>query len=1003
VITQPTCSVPTGSVVVSGLPSSGTWTITATPGGSTYTGTGTSYTVSGLAPSTTYSFTVSNSYGCVSLSTSNVVINAIPGAPILGGSTSVCIGSTANVTPSTGGTWTSSNPAIATITNAGLVTGVTAGTVTLTFTQTSTGCSNTMSFTVHALTSCSISGTTGPVCLGSSNNFSAPSGMTTYNWSISGNGTIFGSSSSQNVTVIAGIICNVPFTLILTITNSNGCTSTCQTIVNVNDTTAPTITGTLTATNVEGCGVSAAPAAVTTVAALEALTGNPAISDNCTADGSLVVSSTQSSTGTCPIVITRVYTITDACGNFSTINHTINVDDNTNPTITGTITTTNVEGCGVSAAPAAVTTVAALEALTGNPAISDNCTADASLVVSSTQSSTGTCPIVITRTYTITDACGNFSTINHTINVDDNTNPTITGTITTTNVEGCGVSAAPAAVTTVAALEALTGNPSITDNCTSDGSLVVSSTQTSTGTCPIVITRVYTITDACGNFSTINHTINVDDNTNPTASNPAPIIVDCSADVPTPDVSSVTDEADNCTLIPTVTWLSDVSNGNSNPETITRSFTITDDCGNSVVVQQTITALYDFIPSPTGNENQQVCVGSSLSDLVVYNTIGFTSIYWYDSNDSLNGNLLPNSTILVDGTTYYAFQGNGSCALGLPVQVEVFADIPAPTGDPTQTYCDTEGLTFADAAVFNTTGFDGIYWYADAAQTTPIDPTTVVTTGTYYAFQGVGACADALAVSFTLVADIPAPTGDPTQTYCDTEGLTFADAAVFNTTGFDGIYWYADAAQTTPIDPTTVVTTGTYYAFQGVGACADALAVSFTLVADIPAPTGDPTQTYCDTEGLTFADAAVFNTTGFDGIYWYADAAQTTPIDPTTVVTTGTYYAFQGVGACADALAVSFTLVADIPAPTGDPTQTYCDTEGLTFADAAVFNTTGFRRYLLVCRCSANHSDRSDHCGYHRYVLCVPRSRRLCGCLGGELYFGSGHPGSNGRPHSNLL
>jgi uncharacterized ParB-like nuclease family protein len=299
--------------------------------------------------------------------------------------------------------------------------------------------------------------------------------------------------------------------------------------------------------------------------------------------------------------------------------------------------------------------------------------------------------------------------------------------------------------------------------------------------------------------------------------------------------------------------------------------------------------------------------------------------------------------------------------------------------------------------------FDGIYWYADAAQTTPIDPTTVVTTGTYYAFQGVGACADALAVSFTLVADIPAPTGDPTQTYCDTEGLTFADAAVFNTTGFDGIYWYADAAQTTPIDPTTVVTTGTYYAFQGVGACADALAVSFTLVADIPAPTGDPTQTYCDTEGLTFADAAVFNTTGFDGIYWYADAAQTTPIDPTTVVTTGTYYAFQGVGACADALAVSFTLVADIPAPTGDPTQTYCDTEGLTFADAAVFNTTGFDGiYWYADAAQTTPIDPTTVVTTGTYYA-FQGSRRLCGCLGGELYFGSGHPGSNGRPHSDLL
>ncbi|MBK6783585.1 MAG: hypothetical protein IPG79_07385 [Saprospiraceae bacterium] len=47
-ITQPTCSNSTGSVVLNGLPSSGTWTITRSPGNVTYTGTGTSYTVTGL-------------------------------------------------------------------------------------------------------------------------------------------------------------------------------------------------------------------------------------------------------------------------------------------------------------------------------------------------------------------------------------------------------------------------------------------------------------------------------------------------------------------------------------------------------------------------------------------------------------------------------------------------------------------------------------------------------------------------------------------------------------------------------------------------------------------------------------------------------------------------------------------------------------------------------------------------------------------------------------------
>ncbi|MCK7533514.1 MAG: hypothetical protein MZV63_22015 [Marinilabiliales bacterium] len=59
----------------------------------------------------------------------------------------------------------------------------------------------------------------------------------------------------------------------------------------------------------------------------------------------------------------------------------------------------------------------------------------------------GTCPIVITRTYTVRDACNNSTTAVHTINIDDNTSPLITGSISTSNIEGCNVGSAPAAVT----------------------------------------------------------------------------------------------------------------------------------------------------------------------------------------------------------------------------------------------------------------------------------------------------------------------------------------------------------------------------------------------------------------------------------------------------------------------------------------------------------------------------------------------------------------------------
>jgi M6 family metalloprotease-like protein len=76
-ITQPTCTVATGSVILSGLPASGTWTLTRTPGGTTTSGTGTSTAISGLAAGT-YTYTVTNESLCTSVASANIVINAKP-------------------------------------------------------------------------------------------------------------------------------------------------------------------------------------------------------------------------------------------------------------------------------------------------------------------------------------------------------------------------------------------------------------------------------------------------------------------------------------------------------------------------------------------------------------------------------------------------------------------------------------------------------------------------------------------------------------------------------------------------------------------------------------------------------------------------------------------------------------------------------------------------------------------------------------------------------------
>ena len=150
-ITQPTCSVATGSVVISGLPATGTWTLTRSPGGVTTTGTGTSTTISDLSAGT-YTYTVTNAEGCTSVPSGNIVINAVPNAPaapVVGAITQpTCIVATGSVVlsglPATG-TWTlTRSPGGVTTTGTGTsttISGLSAGTYTYTVTN-AEGCTS---------------------------------------------------------------------------------------------------------------------------------------------------------------------------------------------------------------------------------------------------------------------------------------------------------------------------------------------------------------------------------------------------------------------------------------------------------------------------------------------------------------------------------------------------------------------------------------------------------------------------------------------------------------------------------------------------------------------------------------------------------------------------------------------------------------------------------------------------------------------------------------------
>ena len=141
----------TGTVSLGATASAGTINWYGTLTGGTLLGTGTSFTTPAISATTTYYVDATNDCGTTAARTAIVAtVNALP---VVSAPVSVNVGSTVTLSPTSGGTWTSSDQSIAMVTDAGVVTGLSAGTATFTFTDTITGCSaTTSSITVTATT-----------------------------------------------------------------------------------------------------------------------------------------------------------------------------------------------------------------------------------------------------------------------------------------------------------------------------------------------------------------------------------------------------------------------------------------------------------------------------------------------------------------------------------------------------------------------------------------------------------------------------------------------------------------------------------------------------------------------------------------------------------------------------------------------------------------------------------------------------------------------------------
>ena len=227
-ITGPTTVCIGGSSTLADTATGGTWASSNTAVATVGTTTG---IVTGIASGdATISYTKASG-SCTAMSTISVNV----GSPVaaITGPNSVCTGTVITLADAnTGGTWASSATAKATVNSSGVVTGVAAGTATISYTATNTCGTNTVTYPVTINASPNTITGTGVVCVGAT----AALGETTTGGTWSSGSTDLATVSTTGT--VTGVATGNP---VISYTLSSGCYKTFVTTVNV---TPVAITGT---------------------------------------------------------------------------------------------------------------------------------------------------------------------------------------------------------------------------------------------------------------------------------------------------------------------------------------------------------------------------------------------------------------------------------------------------------------------------------------------------------------------------------------------------------------------------------------------------------------------------------------------------------------------------------------------------------------------------------------------------------------------------------------
>ncbi len=359
--------------------------------------------------------------------------------------------------------------------------------------------------------------------------------------------------------------CIITYVRNFVVSDDCGNTSVGSQTINVIDTTAPVLT---------------VPGDTTVECNEDVVIEDATATDNCTSNLVINVSvDTLSSGNDCSYTYTRTFTVADACGNTSVGVQVINVIDTVDPQFV------NLAG------PYMVECDAIYDEQYVRPAATDNCDEDLSYDYVDNMTSGG-CLGTIHRTMTITDNCGNSTTQEFVIYVQDRTAPVFTSIPADQTVECTNVPNAPS-VNTIGTTDNC-GNASAIYGIYAEGHnaevTVTLEEQIIEGGCAgsYTILWIWTAKDYCDNEATATTTITVVDTTAPVfLSNPTNITIDCGAPIPGAEIVAA---ADNCSgdLIIAVASDNTVGGSCAGQYLIERVYTATDPCGNVATFTQNI-------------------------------------------------------------------------------------------------------------------------------------------------------------------------------------------------------------------------------------------------------------------------------------------------------------------------------------------------------------------------------------------------------------------------------